>query len=210
MSVRPWEGTMLSDTSKQTVEQATVTINDTPIPGQGVYVPGGYILTAAHCIELKPDRKGPVADHANINITAGGLRLKVFRFVWECNSNIAALGMLSPQVYKEAAVYRKHFDQVEPVRLCAELPAKPFEVHIFTHQKTWISGTADHKGHSLWVHSDPLVCGGENMGSPIVNNDGELVGVVAKDKVEWKSRTQGINPVPSMALPVWILNKIKS
>lgn len=201
---------MLSENVRKSIERATVTINDTPGRGQGVYVPGNYILTAAGCIELKPDRKAPIADHANISITSGGSRFKVFRFVWESNSNIAALGMVSPQVYKEAAAYMNHFERVEPVKLCADLPATPFEVHIYTHKKTWVGGTAEYKGHSIWVHSDPLVCGGENMGSPIINNAGELVGVVSKDKLEWKSKTQGINPVPSMVLPVWILNKIIS
>lgn len=62
--------------------------------------------------------------------------------------------------------------------------------------------------HCLWVEADEPIEGGAS-GGPIVNESGELVGIISNfgGTIEQGGRT-GLTPRPHLALPVWVSRRI--
>src|SRR5260221_2969585 len=74
---------------------ADATVQLTRLGGQGVLVPGGFILTAAHCVDwtVKGNSMGILGDHFLESIeTRSGAKFRVRPCAVEPVSDIAALG----------------------------------------------------------------------------------------------------------------------
>ena len=186
--------------------------------GQGVLVPGSFILTAAHCVDW--DHNGPMAlgDHYIQKIhTASGKDLIVSPYAVEPVSDIAVLGPPDGQVfYKESVAFEEFCENTLPVSVSTDTYdfGVWFPVSVLSHLGNWISGHAVQypgDGHVRTLHittDEPTICG--TSGGPIINERGEVVGVfsnagdVATElNIEHQCGRIGPCPRPHLALPVW-------
>jgi hypothetical protein len=130
---------MLSKASKKRVYAATVTLTD--LGGQGLLIPGGFILTAAHCIEwdgtggmVLGDSHYPKIKSRDGNTFLGSL------WVVEPVADIAVLSEPDGQVFfDDCERFTDFLQAVEPVPLNLDPWAvqEPRRVHVLTHHSTW-------------------------------------------------------------------------
>lgn len=201
---------MLTNKIKKRIERATVTI--IKLGGQGVIVPGKYILTAAHCINFSC--KGDMAVRAPFfeDIQTSKGKIRATPYLVEPVSDIAVLGCLDGQVHEEAEDYERICGSIEPVPVCTENYEidKPFDVFIYTHEKKWlrVKAICQDPLWGEWIHAGTIttrhrdVLKGGTSGGPIVNEDGELLGVVSQGVLSGK------HAWVCKALPVWIIPEI--
>ena len=179
--------------------------------GQGVLVEGGFVFTAAHCVDFSLDGGMALGDHCiQIVDTTDGAQLFLSVLAVEPVSDLAVLGppdcQAAPDEYDE---FKRVYDQTPSLSLdVREHEVKMlFDIHIFTHKKTWLDGKAmlTWPGANLIsVNTNEPIEGGTS-GGPIVNEHGELVAVVSHTSNVAGSDTQ---PNLCRALPVWILSQI--
>jgi hypothetical protein len=99
-------------------------------------------------------------------------------------SDIAVLGPLDgSETPKEMQKYLQFSEEICPIRLCLKNyePYESFPVHVYTHMGKWVSGEATlnfKDGEKLWIVFNEQIEGGTS-GSPIINDAGELVGIVS-------------------------------
>ncbi len=205
----------------QSVEQrlsavANATVMLTKKGGQGVLVYGNMILTAAHCINYSCDGSMVLGDHFIEDFQSGERELKVSPWAVEPMADIAVLGSLDNQTFDdEAEAFEQFCEETEPVPLCRDEHElfKRFEVFIRTHHHTWVRGTAIQVQpgiRSLGVEADEPITGGTS-GGPIVNSNGELVGIVSNfsDVDGTDMLSTGGSPRPHLALPVWVCREVE-
>lgn len=194
----------MDDAQKVRVEAATVKLLE--LGGQGVLVPGGYILTAAHCVNWSIKGGMVLGDFCLHRIqTADGELLDVTPYAVEPVNDIAALGALDDQAAPQKAdAFEEFCESTPPVPVCTDEYAfgEYFPVHIYTHKGEWIAGQAARFGSfvtgSLFVEPDSSIEGGTS-GSPVVNDRGQLVAIVSNT-----GEVGGTSPRPHLALPGWI------
>lgn len=200
---------MLNDDLKARIEAATVSL--TKKKGRGVLVASNLVLTVAHCLDFSCEF--PMAYDTDfyledVSTSRGNFRLTPYA-VEPCH-DIAALGELDgqqPAFEKDVEMFEAFCEEIEGVPLCLkdfEL-REAFSVHVFTHEGNWVSGTARQfrsNTPGLLVEFDEVIKGGTS-GSPIVNDAGELVALVSTIGF-------GASPRPYPALPVWIIENIRS
>jgi hypothetical protein len=204
---------MLSKHLKDKIAQATVTI--TQLGGRGVLVDGNILLTAAHCVNYSIEGKIVLGDHFIEEIeTRQGRKLKVGPIAVEPVCDIAALGALDEQTFfNEYNSFGEFCEITKPVQLSLDEfdLGREYPVNIYTHKDTWVVGSASRmpgNAPTIWVETEEKIERGTS-GSPIVNNSGELVGIVSNvpdgnlQKYDWRA------PFPQVALPVWILRMIQ-
>ena len=193
------------------VAAATVTILGKQ--GQGVLVNDKLIITAAHCISHSSDGEMVLGDMFHERIRIGAREFTVAPLAVEPVLDIAILGALDDQEFpKEADAFLCVCKDIEPVPVCrSDFALKDeFPVHIYTHKGTWVTGTARNFGEPrLHVAANEQIEGGTS-GGPIINDLGELVGIVsnANDVQESLTESVGTCPYPSLALPVWVCRRI--
>jgi len=184
--------------------------------GQGVLVSGNLIITAAHCVDFKCEGEMALGDYFIEKIKAGKRELKVAPLAVEPVSDLAVLGSLDEQEFaKEAEDFEKFCEHTNPLPVCRrdfEL-FQGFRVHIYTHKRTWVTGSAMQcckDAQSLFVETDDQIEGGTS-GGPIINDSGELVGIVStsSDTGEGQRKSSGSSPRPHLALPVWVCRQIE-
>jgi hypothetical protein len=205
---------MISKRIRIKVENATVTILKKG--GRGVLVKNGLILTAAHCIEFKCDGEMALGDYFIEEIeTSEGKKLKVVPYAVEPVSDIAVLGSLDGQTfYKEATEFENFCEGKKGLSLCLKKFAWRVEVPgwIYTHKKTWIKGKMtkyDTKKNAPTISFDAdedIEAG--TSGSPIINERGELMGIVSYAAGTDGTTREGMVPSPLFALPVWLYQEI--
>ncbi len=99
---------MLTDEVKFRVAAATVLLPEKG--GQGVLVSGGFILTAAHCVDWDfEDELGMMDHHVERVDTRDGLSLKVGPCSVDPLTDIAALGALDGEEFYEESQAFEHF-----------------------------------------------------------------------------------------------------
>ena len=208
--------------AKARTEKATVRILRVNNQGvleplaQGVLVPGGYILTAAHCINWDGGGAMALGEWFIETIqTSDGKQHKVSPCAVEPVTDIAVLEAVDDQAMYEACCAFKEFcEATEPVPVSADdFPhdGPPVRVHILTHKGTWVTGSASRFNAppfgNVWVDYDAQIEGGTS-GSPVIDDNGLLVGVISHCS-ENPAACDGLMPRPHLALPVWIWNRIK-
>jgi hypothetical protein len=188
------------------VEKATVKIPETH--GRGVLVAGGYVLTAAHCVQWNPMMIEQ--DHILQTVVSGRRKVRLGLAAAEPVADIAALSIADNQTF-----HRDH-DQFE--RICASIKPVPlardheetFRAHVWTHERRWVYATASivgpHESALSIMFHEPIK--GGTSGSPIVNDAGKLVAVVSNSS-EGTATPWGCQPRPQANLPVWLVAAIK-
>ncbi len=172
---------MLRKSKKNVVEKATVTLLGKG--GQGVLVRGDLIITAAHCIDYRCEGAMVLGYPFIETIKTGEKELMVAPLAVEPVSDVAVLGSLDNQeCNKEAGDFEEFCEHTKPVPLCSDFePFRKFKVNIYTHKGTWVTGSARVGGKGaqlIGVKADEQIEGGTS-GGPIINDSGELVGIVS-------------------------------
>ena len=177
---------MLSDEHKSRIVAATVTVETADREnGRGFLVAGGYLLTAAHCVDFDLEGGLALGDyHLQFVETVSGKRFRVSPVMIDPVSDLAVLGFPDDQEFgKDCQEFQEFIDNTSPIDIEFQNPLTDDKLSIFTHFNTWIHGKA-------WmsdVISDPLsvfvqmaepVIGGTS-GSAVLNQSGKAVAVVS-------------------------------
>jgi hypothetical protein len=214
-------GARLSDEVVRRTRAAMVTMAD--LGGQGVLVPGPFVLTAAHCVQW--DGRGQMAldepFYSRIR-TAGGRECELQVAAVEPVADVAVLdAAYDPRSDREseAPTYRACMHGTPPVPVF-DGPAEDgmeFPVWVFAPAGDLIQATARvlEDGPTLWVEAPRLIRGGTS-GGPVVNAEGELVAVVSNVHMRGADEAavadepcHGSHPFLCRALPVWVLRQIR-
>jgi len=183
--------------------------------GQCVLINNFFILTAAHCVDFSLEGDMPLGNFYIEELRAGNIILKVEpRFV-DPVSDIAILSSLDDQAFHDEVLAFEDFcDQIKPIQICqSEFEFfKEFPVYIYTHKKTWIRAKAQQHGREtkfLGIESTEQIERGTS-GGPVVNDCGELVGIMSNAgiKREGNDSILGFVPRPHLTIPVWAYRKI--
>jgi hypothetical protein len=143
--------------------------------------------------------------------------VKVELLALEPRSDLAVLGALDFDFHKDKEAFEEFVKDTRQVPVCwNDYPiGKAFNVHIYSQKGTWIPARAKtfhHASNIFWMEADEPVVGGMS-GGPIVNDSGELVGIVS----EGSDLGEDGNPHDTwcrapdvhLALPVWVCRTIK-
>ncbi len=203
---------MLRESMHTDVEKATVTLLGKG--GLGVFVGDGLIITAAHCINFSCKGEMVLEEPFIEKIKTGKKELVVTTLAVEPVSDLAVLGSLDNQeCATEAEDFEEFCENTTPVPLCRRedyVLFQKFQVHIYTHKGTWVTGSAEYRqpaGHSLAVKFDEQIEGGTS-GGPIINDSGELVAIISQSNLASEGqRCIGRAPCPYFALPVWVYRR---
>ena len=203
---------MLQENIYTDVARATVTLLGKS--GQGVLVSSNLIITAAHCINFRCEGAMVLGDYFFEKIKTCERELEVAPLAVEPVTDIAVLGSLDDQVFaEEAEDFEKFCEQTTPVPLCRRdfVLFRKFSVHIYTHKGTWVTGSAmqcREDAQALSVEADEQIEGGTS-GGPIINDSGDLVGIVSNFSLATEQgKSGGLAPRPHLALPVWVCRQI--
>jgi S1-C subfamily serine protease len=196
------------------VADATFTIHtEKDGPGQCVLVEGRLILTAAHCVEWDCEGGMTLGDWHLSKIQTGTGDFTASVLAVEPVSDIAVLGCPDGQEFSEKeAAFDELCRSITPVKLLQHAPEidKRFPVWIRTHLKTWVAGTATYYGSNstFSYETDSLILPGTS-GGPIVNHEGDLVGVVSHGPEQAREGKCGASAgLLPLALPVWVIARI--
>jgi S1-C subfamily serine protease len=200
------------------VTAATVTLPR--LHGQGVLVPGGYIITATHCIKWSGEGGMALGDDfvETVKLPAGRTFLAAVVSA-EPVTDMAVLGAAdTPSLTQDSDAFEFFAKQIRGVPLFP-FPLSVGEflpVQLLTHKGTWTTGVAtrygfpeDPPGGTLTIHtSAPLRDG--TSGGPVVDFAGRLVGVVswASETVDEDGTYCGSIPLAWQALPRWLADRI--
>jgi len=124
------------------VEKATVTLLRKG--GQGVLVSSDLIITAAHCIDVRYEGAMVLDEIFIEKIKTGKKELVVTPLAVEPVSDLAVLGAPDYEVFpKEEEDFEEFCEHTKPVPLCSDfVPFREFKIHIYTHKRTWVTGSA--------------------------------------------------------------------
>lgn len=203
--------------TKAIVSKATVRI--TKRGGLGVFVPGGLILTAAHCINFSCGGR-----MSSALASSGEFTEDVKTSIGECKaepvavepcSDLAALCSVDGQIAPvDASAFDAICEAIQPVPVCRKhhKVGDRFPIYVRAHTGKWISGKAVlacGNSPSLFLETESRILGGTS-GGPIVNASGELVGIVSSSEDSAKSAKMftGSGAYVALALPVWIRRRI--
>jgi hypothetical protein len=203
------------------VENATVELPR--LRGRGVLIPGGYIVTAAHCVEITTN--GDTA--ANPHTDREQVKTRAEQYLWltvravEPSADIALLGIGEQCSPDEEQAFQAFSLNTKPVPLFqGDLPTsfdKPIPVQVYDLNRSWVDGfaaTNDPTSPCLGVLTEREIEGGAS-GGPVITADGKLLAVVSSwDKFSTmyhRGRTYhfGHCPRPLTALPAWAVNEIR-
>ena len=201
------------------VAKATVKLEN----GQGVLVPGNFIITAAHVVKF--DCRGIMAldepEYGEFHVER--IRCSQYGYVEgvtvavEPVSDIAVVGPMDGQERGEQCqAFERFCEKTKPVPLCCDelKPDQSFPIQVYTHLGKWITGSAtafclNPKILVLKMHEP---CGHGTSGGPVVNEAGKLVGVWSQSRGIGRGdemrQTATQCPYLAMALPVWVRRAI--
>jgi V8-like Glu-specific endopeptidase len=201
------------------VEKATVALQNKG--GQGVLVNGNLILTAAHCVTFSLEGSMTQGDHYIEEIkTKDGAVLKVAPIAIEPLSDIAALGALDEQEFSDdVETFEAFCEQTKGIPVFkGTLQFKDsLKVYVHTHKGGWLAGKVTNYSHNLphrlCIKTEGLIEGGTS-GGPIINEQGELVGIVStyytSERTSEPTSDSGLTPRPLLTLPSWVCRQIES
>ena len=205
----------LAPSIAERVEQAIVCLPK--LAGRGVLVSGGFIVTAAHCIEWTGKGLMALGDSTaflqEIRTSTGETLLASTSAV-EPVSDWAVLGAPDGQSMPEAADAFEAFCEVTPalsLALNGMVLFRSIPAYVFTQNKGVVPVKAtqsQEEGHRLSMSGDQRIEGGTS-GSPIVTRSGRLLGIVSNFSVVPGTQSgAGIFPRVSHALPLWLVRQM--
>lgn len=203
----------LSTSWKKRVAAATVAITERG--GQGVLVPGGFIITAGHCVEWHGTGRMTLGEHYIEQIkTKGGDEFNVAPIAVDHMADLAVLGDLDNQEFPDdCEAFDTWREKTKPVLLNTLVlqTRQSLRVHILSHRGDWITGKVTRyglpdqpPGGRIGIKTDVEIPSGTS-GGPVVDDNGHLVGVVSNSQ---KGGGTGQLPIVSLALPRWIWFRI--
>jgi hypothetical protein len=139
-------------------------------------------------------------------------KLKVTPLAVEPIADIAVLGALDDQEFlEEVKKIHRFCEEIKPISLCQNefKLFEPFDVYIYTHTGTWITGNAQlffPGAEKLLIHFDEQIEPGTS-GSPVINDNSELVGIVSHTSFDNAGDTDGLIPRPHLTMPVWLYKR---
>ena len=207
---------MISEHIQTAVERATVTLPKKK--GRGVLVGGNLILTAAHCISCNCSGSMMNGQGNSQWVTHGGKRFRVAPAAIEPEGDVAVLEMVGTHdenTLKDIERFMCFCKETPPVSLYEGLPEvkEAFPVYVYNLNRTWVAGMATlcKTGASgLFVETNKPIDSGAS-GGPIINEAGELVGIVSVFKTIPEGSSEkctGMFARPLLALPVWVCRRI--
>jgi hypothetical protein len=106
------------------VRAATVTVKlSETAKGRGVLVPGGFVLTAMHCIGWEGTAGSVPSDHHPVLVEANGHRFHLQPHYADVVSDMAALGELDKQVFwDDGEAFEEWQAMTQPVALSSWTP----------------------------------------------------------------------------------------
>jgi len=204
----------LSKDIKARVAQATVELDETG--GRGVLVEGDLIITAAHCIAVSEEMSPGQVDNETLIITSNGSQsILVQVLAAEPVQDIAALGGIGghyPSSPEDVERFEIFCENTTPLPICQREFEFEFPIFIYDHKARWLTGKADptRSRYLHYIHLDQPTIEQGASGSPVVNDTGELLGILVRE-----GAPPGffiLIPRPHLTLPVWvvkILNRTK-
>ena len=186
--------------------------------GQGVLVPGGFIVTAARCIGWTAEDSlmlgGCLPEPI---ITADGRKIVAAPLAVEPVADLAVLGAMDHQAFSsEAAAFEAFCEATPPVRLAIDTLKAfvPLPASVFTHARGVIIPATVRLIHagsaSLWLNSDYRISRGTS-GSPVVTEDGRLWGIISTIGAGPEEEPcQGFIPRVHLAGPTWLVRQMVS
>jgi len=203
---------MLSDALQKKIESAVVRIEGKK--GRGTLIHGEFVLTAAHCIDCEYDGTmfQGLGQHLETVVTQDGRSFRMAPCAVEPVSDIAVLGEADDQELPEDSQQFQTFrDSTEPVKISRMRfkTEEEYEVYMLDLQLNWIKGKLIRFGIFKHYSVIPINTEGEIeggcSGGPIVNSDGQIIGVVANFSGDGY---QGMIPIAHLALPYWVRKRI--
>ena len=185
--------------------------------GQGVLVPGGFIVTAARCIGWTAEDSmmlgGCLPEPI---ITADGRKIVAAPLAVEPVAGLAVLGAMDDQAFSsEAAAFEAFCEATPPVRLAIDILKAfvPLPAYVLTHDRGVLPATVRlicPGSASLWLHSDHRI-GRGTSGGPVVTEDGRLWGIISTIGAGPEEEPcQGFIPRVHLAGPAWLVRQMVS
>jgi hypothetical protein len=183
--------------------------------GQGVLIPGGMVLTAAHCIDWNLEGGLALGDWIFEEVqTTDGKTFRMQPVFVEPISDVAVLGQPDggePSLQQDYKLWAEFVDSVKPVELTVRCGDS---VRILSHEGHWINAAAICCGdEDRVVHftSEEGIKGGTSGGPVLCDDNNLLVGVVSnsggvgEDALD--GGTEGHLAFAWQSLPGWILRR---
>lgn len=205
---------MITDEIRERIRSATVRFQGGD--GQGFWVPGDLVVTAARCVNLADPQaiieNGPELQHV---VNADGHSRGVIPVFVDLAADIAVF-----RLGEEDDALCEH-DWIPPLdstsKVVPDLPllhyhqrGTPFPVYTLTSTGNWIAGTAtltsrDKASPFVWIEFAGV--DGDTTGAPVIDDQGNLLFVAPAADHESR-RCSGLRPYLSSALPQWVLDRI--
>jgi S1-C subfamily serine protease len=185
--------------------------------GQGVLVPGGFIVTAARCVGWTPECAMTFGgSFPEPIITADGRKILAAPLAVEPVADLAVLGAMDDHAFsKEAAAFTAFCEDTPPVRLAIDTLKAfvPLSAYVYTHDQGVIPATVRlirPESASLWLDGDYRI-GRGTSGGPVVTQDGRLWGIISTIGAGPEEEPcQGFIPRVHLAGPAWLVRQMVS
>lgn len=186
--------------------------------GQGVLIPGAFVVTAAQCISWNVSSP-PAARSCVIETiaTSGGREVRARVLFADPISDMAVLGALDDHEFPtEADDFRDWSRHTWAVPLSRRAPHKTraMRAHIFCQDQAWIPARATYSGH------DPSGTAfietmrenrGATPGTPVVDVKGSLIGLVSHLTEQRNcASSKGSISIAWRALPEWLMLRLRT